>query len=74
MRGNAMTILTSASGQKYIKWDVGDPVDYRTPDFYPDEGGGHIYCGNCGLDVPGCGCPRDPNSPRYLEGYPEDDS
>lgn len=40
-----------------IKWDEGDPVDWTTPDL--DDGPDDSYCGNCGLDVPGCGCPRD---------------
>lgn len=44
-------------GVVYIKWDEGDPVDWTTPD--TDDGISHSYCGNCGLDLPGCGCPRD---------------
>lgn len=46
-----------SDGQKVIKWDPGDPVDWTTPDI--GDGISHEYCGNCGLDVPGCGCPRD---------------
>jgi hypothetical protein len=45
-----------SDGQKVIKWDPGDPVDWTTPD--SGDGISDEYCGNCGLDVP-CGCPRD---------------
>ena len=51
--------IRPSDGQKVIKWDPGDPVDWTTPD--SGDGISHEYCGNCGLDVPGCGCPRDEN-------------
>lgn len=54
--------IRPSDGQKVIKWDPGDPVDWTTPD--SGDGISHEYCGNCGLDVPGCGCPRD----EYFEG------
>ena len=39
-----------------IKWDPGDEIDWTTPrPTYRD----HEFCGNCGLDAPGCGCPCD---------------
>lgn len=49
--------IRPSDGQKVIKWDPGDPVDWTTPDV--GDGISDEYCGNCGLDVPGCGCPRD---------------
>ncbi len=51
-----MTRFITPDGQKVIKWDPGDPVDWTTPD--SGDGISHEYCGNCGLDLP-CGCPRD---------------
>lgn len=38
-----------------IRWNPGDPPDWETPD---QSHTGGTYCGNCGLDTPGCGCPR----------------
>ena len=52
-----MTRFRTADGRLLIKWDAGDPVDWTTPDV--GDGISDEYCGNCGLDVPGCGCPRD---------------
>lgn len=34
--------------------------DYAEAADYDDAG--HTYCGRCGLDSPGCGCPADPNT------------
>lgn len=48
--------IRPSDGQKVIKWDPGDPVDWTTPD---SDWRDHWFCGNCGLDKPGCGCPRD---------------
>ena len=50
--------IRPSDGQKVIKWDPGDPIDWTTPG--SGDGISHEYCGNCGLDLPGCGCPRDP--------------
>lgn len=55
-----MTRFVHPDGSLYIKWDDGDPVDWTTPDC--GDGIDDEYCGNCGLDVPGCGCPRDQRS------------
>jgi hypothetical protein len=54
-----VTRFALPDGQLYIKWDQGDPVDWTTPN--AGDGIAHEWCGNCGLDVPGCGCPRDPD-------------
>lgn len=54
--------IRPSDGQKVIKWDPGDPVDWTTPNIR--DGIDDEYCGNCGLDVPGCGCPRD----EHFEG------
>lgn len=53
-----MTRFRFPDGKLYIKWDEGDPVDWTTPG---SEWHGHSFCGNCGLDDDGCGCPRDEN-------------
>lgn len=49
--------IRPSDDQLVIKWDPGDPVDWTTPN---STWHAHEFCGNCGLDVPGCGCPRDP--------------
>lgn len=52
-----MTIHVRPDGTKQISWvSPGEPVDWTTPD---SEWRDHQFCGNCGLDVPGCGCPRN---------------
>jgi hypothetical protein len=62
-----VTIFISAE-HAFIKWDEGDPVDWATPDRVWNLA--HDFCGNCGLDVPGCGCPRDPHHPDHPLGWP----
>jgi hypothetical protein len=52
-----MTRFPQPGGPDVIKWDPGDPVDWTTPNV--GDGIDDEYCGNCGLDSPGCGCPRD---------------
>ncbi len=55
-----MTRYLGADGRVQVRWDSeAEPVDWTTPDS-PDPDRDHAYCGNCGWDVPGCGCPRDP--------------
>lgn len=54
--GVPVTIFTQPNGKTMITWEPGDEPDWTTPNSaYRD----HEFCGNCGLDVPGCGCPRD---------------
>jgi hypothetical protein len=52
-----VTRFPRPGGTDLIKWDPGDPVDWTTPNV--GDGIDDGYCGNCGLDSPGCGCPRD---------------
>jgi hypothetical protein len=61
-----MTIKTMTNGKKLISWDPGDEVDWTTPN---SEWHAHEFCGNCGLDAPGCGCPRDCDRCHELRGY-----
>lgn len=54
-----MTRYLGADGKVHISWDSEDePVDWTTPNL--GDGIDDEYCGNCGWDSPGCGCPRDP--------------
>lgn len=66
-----MTVKTMGNGKKIIAWEPGDEIDWTTPDAQgtPGDDLGHTYCGNCGWDVPGCGCPRDCETCRELRGY-----
>ena len=52
-----------------------EPVDWTTPNV--GDGIDDEYCGNCGWDSPGCGCPRDPHydgsDPRSLPVQERDD-
>lgn len=48
-----------------MNWNPGESVDWTTPD-QAVSAGNHLYCGNCGCDTPGCGCPRD--AARYPVG------
>jgi hypothetical protein len=44
-------------GTVSVSWDTeAEPVDWTTPN---TTWHGHEFCGNCGWDAPGCGCPRD---------------
>lgn len=53
-----MTRYLGADGRVHIRWDSeAEPVDWTTPNV--GDGINHEYCGNCGWDAPGCGCPRD---------------
>jgi hypothetical protein len=53
-----MTRYLGRAGEVFVKWDgESEPVDWTTPNVIGS--GDHEYCGNCGWDVPGCGCPRD---------------
>lgn len=55
-----MTRYMRADGKIGISWDdESEPVDWTTPNV--GDGIDDEYCGNCGWDAPGCGCPRDPN-------------
>lgn len=55
-----MTRYLGQGGVIYLLWDdESDPVDWTTPN--TGDGIDDEYCGNCGLDSPGCGCPRDPD-------------
>lgn len=50
-----MTVFTAPDGTRLISWMPGDMVDWHRPNA---PWHGHVFCGNCGLDFPGCGCPR----------------
>jgi hypothetical protein len=58
-----MTRYLAPDGKVHIIWDSeAEPVDWTTPNV--GDGIDDEYCGNCGWDSPGCGCPRD----QYYDG------
>ena len=64
-----MTRYQRPDGKVSVSWDdESEPVDWSTPNM--GDGIVDEYCGNCGWDSPGCGCPRDPHyygsDPRTL--------
>jgi len=62
-----MTRYLAPDGKVHLIWDSeAEPVDWTTPN--SGDGIDDEYCGNCGLDSPGCGCPRDPH---YVGTDPE---
>lgn len=62
-----MTRVLIDGGKTLITWYPGYEVDWTTPNV--GDGIDDEYCGNCGLDVPGCGCPRDCDQCFELRGY-----
>jgi hypothetical protein len=55
-----MTRYLGTDSKVHILWDSeAEPVDWATPNV--GDGIDDEYCGNCGWDAPGCGCPRDPH-------------
>lgn len=64
-----MTRYLRPDGKVSVSWDdESEPVDWTTPN---TTWHGHEFCGNCGWDAPGCGCPRDeyydgPSDPKAL--------
>jgi len=55
-----VTRYLGRDGKVSISWDSeAEPVDWTTPNI--GDGIDDEYCGNCGWDSPGCGCPRDPH-------------
>ena len=52
-----MTRYLRPDGKVSVSWDdESEPVDWTTPNSTWRD---HEFCGNCGWDAPGCGCPRD---------------
>ena len=59
--------MTETTARGHKPWDKpGDPIDWTTPNSYWHA---HEFCANCGWDAPGCGCPRDCDRCREMNGY-----
>jgi hypothetical protein len=50
-----------------MKWEPGDAIDWVRSNV--TVGPSDEYCGNCGLDFPGCGCPRDCQACLHTRTY-----
>lgn len=61
-----MTVKDMPGGGQIVSWEPGDPVDWIFPN---STWHGHEFCGNCGWDAPGCGCPRDCDTCRASNAY-----